>query len=111
MVDVVNEQVEGRDPLLESGLDVVPLPGFDDPGNEVEGKDLLCPLLITVNGEGDPHPQQGPVDGLPTLLQFSRRQRIDPVDQEVGPGPGPAAFIEEFIEERLGIVVLEGVGR
>ena len=52
-VDVLQEVVERLDPLLQPGLQAPPGPGRDHPRDDVEGKDLLDPLGVRVDGEGD----------------------------------------------------------
>jgi hypothetical protein len=54
VVDVVDEQVEGVEPLDEPGLDQVPLLGRHDPGDDVEGPRPVHPGTPLVDGEGDP---------------------------------------------------------
>ncbi len=74
MVEVVDEQVEGLDPLLEAGLDLAPFVVRNDPRHDVEGKDPFGPLFVTVDTEGDPHLQQGLLGRLLAALQLLERQ-------------------------------------
>src|SRR6267142_45122 len=53
LVDVVDEEVQGPHALDEPGLDLVPLPGRNDPGHEVEREDALDAVLLAIHGEGD----------------------------------------------------------
>ena len=54
MVDVVDEHVEGPDPLPEARLDDRPLLGREDAGNRIERQDALGALLaLRVDREGD----------------------------------------------------------
>jgi hypothetical protein len=53
VVDVVEEKVQGGDALHQSGFDLLPLAGWDDPRERVEGEDPLRPLFVAVDREGD----------------------------------------------------------
>src|SRR5205807_6962414 len=53
VVEVLQEVIERLDPLRQAALDPLPGPSADDPRDEVEGKDLLDPLVVLVDGEGD----------------------------------------------------------
>ena len=53
-VEVGEEAVERRDPLLEAVLDVCPLLGRDDPRDEVEREDPVGSLVFAVDREADP---------------------------------------------------------
>src|SRR4029077_19166564 len=57
-VGVVDEEVEGRDSLLEPALDAVPFFELDDARDDVEGPDLLGPGGMAVDAEGDPHVEE-----------------------------------------------------
>ena len=52
-VEVVEEGVEGGDPLHQAPLDVVPLVGGDDAGQQVHREGALDALALVVDGEGD----------------------------------------------------------
>mgnify|MGYP003694369847 CR=1 FL=1 len=54
VIDVMQEQVESREPLNQAALDVLPFIRRDNPWNEIEGKDTLGSFIATVDGEGDP---------------------------------------------------------
>ena len=65
VVDVVDEHVEGPDPLPEARLDDRPLLGGEDAGNRVEGEDALGALLaLRVDRERDPAVEEGAVREL-----------------------------------------------
>ncbi len=62
-IDVLEEEVERLHPLDEAGLDFGPFGRGDDAGHQVERKDALGALLVTVDGEGDALAEEGGVDG------------------------------------------------
>ena len=53
-VDVGDERIDGPDPLLEATLHELPFGLLDYPRNEVEGKDPLGALIVSVHVEGHP---------------------------------------------------------
>ena len=75
--------------------------GGDDPRDDVEGKDLLDPLVVAVDGERDPHPEQGTLGGLLALEEFSVGEFFDPLQQDFGTGAGLALVIDQLVEEAL----------
>ena len=66
-VDVRQEAVEGVDPLPEPLLQVVELLLGDDPGDGIEGEELLVELAVLVDAELDPVPCQETVHRLRLL--------------------------------------------
>jgi len=63
VIDVVDEQVHRAHALGEATLELGPLPGVNDPGNEVERENLLGSTLVAVNAERDAHVQERPLCG------------------------------------------------
>ncbi len=59
VVDVLEEEVDGRQPLREARSERAPLGRGDDPGQQVEGEDPLRALFVAVDGEGDALGQEG----------------------------------------------------
>ena len=53
VIHIVDKQVEGPDPLLETAFHPFPLVGGDHPRHGVERHDPLDPLVPSINGEGD----------------------------------------------------------
>ena len=82
VVDVLEKQVDRRQPLRQAALERAPLGGGDDARQQVERKDPLGALLVAVDGEGDALGQEGPV-GLDLALASS-----------------PAEEAAELVEER-----------
>ena len=50
-VDVLEEQIEGFDPLNEAFFQNGPFVGRNDPGDGVEGKDALSSFVVIIDGE------------------------------------------------------------
>jgi len=76
MVEIVQEQVEGRDPLDQARLEALPLGGRDDPRDQVEREDAFRALRVVVDGEGDAPPQERQVDRRPPLLEVGLGQGL-----------------------------------
>ena len=53
VIKVVQEQVDGGDPLDHPALDMCPLGRRDNARNDVEGKDTVDRILLRIDGEGD----------------------------------------------------------
>ena len=53
VINVVDEQVEGLDPLLQPTLDVSPIRGLNHTWKNVEREDLLRPGLVAIYIESD----------------------------------------------------------
>ena len=95
VVEVVEEEVERRDALDETRLELVPLLRGNDPGDEVEREDALRPLGVVVDGERHPPPQEREVHGGPAPLKLRKRERAKAFDEAfvVGTDIPPAAYI------------------
>ena len=64
-VDVVEEHLEGRDPLHDAGLDDIPLVGGDDSWDGVERKRSLLARMV----KGHPLVEVSPGQGVCALLE------------------------------------------
>src|SRR5882724_8231837 len=51
VVNILEEEVQGLQPLADTLLDIFPFGSGDDPGNDVEGEDLFYAFAAAVNGE------------------------------------------------------------
>ena len=95
VVDVVDEQVEGVEPLDQPGLDGLPLVGRHDPGDDVEGPGPVDSGRAFVDGEGHPDGPHLAVGGLLPLGQRLRAElgEVAPQGRRRRPGcpPGPPA--------------------
>ena len=107
MVDVVEEEIQRRDALDETGLDMGPLGAGNDPGHQVERKNPPGPLIIAIHREGDPLLQEGGI--RPELLrgEFLRRHPVDRLHHGFVMGTDLPGGGENFIKKRFGSVVLK----
>ena len=80
-VQVVEEPVEGGDPLDEPLLDVGPLVGRDDARHQVHRERPLDALALAVDGEGDAGLAEGGVAHPLPLGQLVGREPAEEVDQ------------------------------
>jgi hypothetical protein len=104
VIDVVDEGIEGVDALLKSALDVVPLAGGHNPGDQVEGKDALRTGGVAVNVEGDAHLEQQALGGVFVAQQVPVRQGFDGFEQKPGVWTRLAGGIEHLVVKAIGIV-------
>jgi len=103
-VHVVDEGIERRDALGEPPFQKFPFGGLDDPGDDVEGKDLFRPVFVAVDGEGDAHVVKGLLgDGLPGQ-DLAGVKRNNLVIKHAASGPGATGRLEHLIEEGAEIV-------
>lgn len=99
MVDVVEEQVESLDPLLEAGLEGLPLICRDDPGNDVEGDQPLGAGLLAIDGEGDADAAEGDVGLGPLAGDAFVRGFGKPAPVGLVVGADGAVGTVHFVEE------------
>ena len=104
VVDIVDEQVEGVDPLLQAALDRRPLGGVDDPRHDVERPDLLRPRLVAVDVERDPHREERLVGGPLPGGKLAVREGGETTDELLSARSGLERFVEEFVPESVGDV-------
>lgn len=70
VVDVVNEQIQGSNPLLQPALQYLPVRRTDDARHQVKGKDLFRALVRPIHVERHPRPQEGLFGGALASQQF-----------------------------------------
>jgi hypothetical protein len=109
-VDVVQEALQGPDPLLHAALDDVPLAGGDHPGHDVEREGTLLPREV----EGHAPVQEGAGHGVGAGVDVAERQVVeDPADAVVAGTDLPLRRVHLVVGRRhghVGGVVLEQVG-
>ena len=72
VVDVVDEQIQRLESAASSPCSIrAHSSAADDPRNDVEGKDLLRPLRVAVDAEGDPHAEQEALGSRLAAMQFA----------------------------------------
>ena len=93
VIDVLEEQVDGGQPLREAALERPPLGRGDDARQQVEGKDPLGALLVAVDREGDALRQKGLVGLGLALAEIRGRRGPQIVEERLGSadGAGPSA--------------------
>ena len=92
-VDVLEEVVQRRDPLLQAGLQPAPGAGGDDPGDHVEGKDLLDPLGIRIDREGDAVVSEHPHRQVVAVAELHRAEPLQLLEQPAVGGTRPAPAV------------------
>ena len=102
VVDIVDEQVEGVDPLLQAALDRRPLGGVDDPRHDVERPDLLRPRLVAVDVERDPHREERLVGSPLPGGKLAVREGGETTDELLGARSGLERFVEKLVPESVG---------
>ena len=107
VVDVLQEQVEGEQPLRQPALDDAPLGAGDDPRQDVVGEDPLGAFVVAVDREGHALVQEGAVGGLLAVPPLGRRQFEQAVEQEAIGVPRRVAGGEHLVERRVELVVGE----
>ena len=102
VVDVVEKQVQSGDSLHQSGLDVLPLPWRDHPGERIEREDSLRAFVVSVDREGDALleeeqfqatellaeflvPEPGEFFGDVSIIRTNRAMLVDELIEEIGP--------------------------
>ena len=107
VVDVVEEEVQRRDPLDEACLDMFPLIRRDDAGKRVEGEDALRPFLVAVDREGDALFQEEQFEAAEFLAEFFVPQAGEFVGDVAVVGTDLARGVDEFVEEVRPLIVGE----
>ncbi len=104
VVDVVDEQVEGVQPLDQSRLDRVPLIGGHHPGDDVEGPGAVDARRPLVDREGHPDGPHLAVGGLLALGQGLGTELGEVAPQGLGLRTGLADLRHHLVIELTGVV-------
>ena len=104
VVEGVEEEVEGGDPLDEAGLEARPFVRRDYARDEVEREDALGPLGVVVHGEGHPAAQEREVHRGPPALELGQRQRAQALDKAAVVRAHHAVGLIHLVEEFAGVV-------
>ncbi len=94
VVNVVDKQVQGGDPLGQPPLEPVPLAGPEHPRHDVEGDDAFGPLSVPVDVEGDAQPQHRAVGRELPAFEIVAGHPLQIGKQSFRFAPGPAARFE-----------------
>ena len=74
MIDIFEEQIQRRDPLSQSALDLFPFRRCDNPGQQIVRKNPLRAFVISVDGKGDPLVEERLVSLVFAPSQLARTQ-------------------------------------
>ena len=106
VIDVLQEEVDGGDPLGDAGLDGPPVLLGDDPRDHVERQDAVDGVLLAVDREGDAEAVVfvlGVLGAGPQLLQAHSADALPELRRMFGRLFRPA---QHLAEEVAGVVVL-----
>ena len=111
-VHVLQKQVQGFQPLGQSGVQKVPLGFGQQAGDAVHGDDALFGFFIAVHGEGDAFVGEGPGDPFLDAGQLLVRKIDQSIAQPPAVGARRAVRQEHLIKDALvEVVVPESVRR
>src|SRR5262249_17001552 len=99
---VIDEEIKRVNTLAQSALDRRPLISGNDPGNDVERKDLLRARLIAIHVEGNSHAEQCLLRRLLAAAELGIADRRNALEQQTGIRPGCSVRIEHLIVETVG---------
>jgi len=102
-VDILEEKVDGGDPLDQTPFEFFPLLGGDDSGDEVEGKDPLFAVFGAVNVEGDSLIPEGDVLEHFAAFELAGIHGSEAVDDGVVVSSRGRRGIERFIKTGRGV--------
>jgi len=92
------KRVERGDPLLEAGLDPLPIGRRDDARDEVERENLLRAALVGVDGEGDASLEEVCVRDLPPPRELALADPVELFDYRSDLGAELAGRLVELVE-------------
>ena len=107
VINVLEEQVERRDALGQSALNVLPLAGGNDARHEVDGEDALRAARVAIDVEGDALTEEGEVHGMPPAIEFVALKLVEESVEFAVMRQHLATAAEHFIEERLTVVAVK----
>ncbi|VDC49472.1 hypothetical protein BREV_BREV_03595 [Brevundimonas mediterranea] len=98
-VDVLQEGVDGGDPLLQPLLQPAPFVGADDARDDIERDQPLVGFLVAIDGEGHAHPAEEQLGLARARLQQIRRGVFQPGRQGlVAVADRPRSAAVHFVE-------------
>ena len=104
-VEVAEKEIERADALREAALDLRPLVGGDDAGNQVEREDAVGPGVIAVDREADPLVEKERVRDANAVDELRVGHRHETLVEQAVVGARGSGALEHLIEERLSKVV------
>ena len=107
VVEIVEEEVQRRDALHQTTFHLFPFLLRNDPGNQVERKDPLGTLGISIDVEGDTLPQEGEVHRFPFPIKLLGRHPGQTLLNPPVMRPDLSGGGVHLIEKRFGRVPLQ----
>ncbi len=99
VVDVVDEHVEGTQPLNQPLLDPAPLLTGDEPRDDVERPCPVDVLALRVDGERDPHGEDLEVGHPLALAQLVDAEPVEELHQIAGDRARSPVVLEQLVHE------------
>ena len=104
VVDVLQEQVDGRQALRQAVDERLPLGGGDDPRQEIERKDTLGAFFVAVDGEGDALGEERLVGLDLSQPELARRRHAELVEKGTVWLPGITGGVEHLVVAGAGVI-------
>ena len=96
-VDVVEEQLERREPLHEAALDAGPLVGRHHARHQAHRHDLLRAALVRIDGEGHALLRERQLGQRLAAGKLVRRQAVNQVHRHLGVLAGLAVRLDQLV--------------
>jgi hypothetical protein len=105
VINIVQEEVQGRNPLHQPALQEFPFLGRDDARHQIKGKNPLRPLRVAIDVEGDALAQEGQIDRMPFVGELLGAERLKQSAEMPVMGTDFTALIEHFVEEFVAAII------
>ena len=106
-IEIVEEAVQRRDPLFESGFDDLPFPSGDHPRQQVHGERPLDAFVLLVDREGDSLAAERCIPAPLSTGEVIGTEMTESVEESDVVLPHVSRGSEHLVEERLGVIVIE----
>ena len=110
MINIVKEVIQRSDALDKTFLDHLPLAVGNDPRHQIEGEDPLGPLIVVVDGEGDPASHEGEIHGRLLAPVFRLVKQLEAISDFAVVGPHRRLVGEHFVKKVFWFVSVEEHG-
>src|SRR5260370_4665587 len=102
-INIIEEEIQGHQPLLEAGLEALPGLGSDDPRDDVERKDLLVALGVRIYGERDAVVAEHLHGELVAALELVRAEAVQLLEEPAIAPPWVARGRKQFGAEGVAL--------
>ena len=109
MINVVEKQVQRRDSLDESALDLVPFLGGNDARQQIERENAFRPLVVVVNREGNALAEKSGSGQGAFPLKFLAVHFLEARQQFAVMGPRHAGSGKHFIKKIPDLIIGEEI--